>query len=299
MVALASFCPWVPVVGQSGASEASPWVYRYFFADPLTGHYYEVVTSEHLTWAEAEAAAESRTFLGVQGHLATLTSEHESGFVRFEAAWWIFGVGYLDESCCWVGGYQLEGSPEPEGGWQWVTGEPWDYTDWGSGKPDDVTGEEDHLMLCLDPMFMAIRDPNAAFIIVDPPPFMNWEDSVDAPAPYLVEYEAPPLLEVVEAVDAFIQDLPDEAFGRNPRQRRRQLGNQLTQVKRMLSRRNYSGAAKQLGVDILPRAGGGRLGRFGNPLPSRKSEWIVNGDAQQQLGTLIGDLVKACDLQRW
>jgi hypothetical protein len=285
-------------------------VYRYIFADASAGHCYELVTSEHLTWLEAEAAAESRTFLGVQGHLATLTSDYESGLARFEVAWPIFGLPYLGESCCWVGGYQVEGSPEPDGGWQWVTGEPWDYTDWwqwrtegwgytdwDAGKPDDVTGDENYLMLCLDPAFLAIRDPNAIFIIVDPPAFMNWEDSVDAPAPYLVEYEAPPLLEVVEAVDAFIQDLPDEAFDRNPRQRRRQLANQLTQVKRMLSRRNYSGAAKQLGRDILPRAAGGRLGRYGNPLPSAKSEWIVNEEAQEQLGTLIVDMVKACELQ--
>jgi hypothetical protein len=30
----------------------------------------------------------------------------------------------------WIGGYQDSNASEPEGGWNWVTGEPWIYTNW-------------------------------------------------------------------------------------------------------------------------------------------------------------------------
>ena len=40
----------------------------------------------------------------------------------------------------WLGGFQPEGSPEPAGGWQWVTGEPFNYTNWTIQEPDNGTG---------------------------------------------------------------------------------------------------------------------------------------------------------------
>ena len=45
----------------------------------------------------------------------------------------------------YLGGFQPEGSPEPAGGWQWVTGEAWSYTSWMSGEPNNWGGEEDFL----------------------------------------------------------------------------------------------------------------------------------------------------------
>jgi hypothetical protein len=39
------------------------------------------------------------------------------------------------------------GSPEPGGGWQWVTGEPWGFTNWNAGKPNDLGGNEDCLTI--------------------------------------------------------------------------------------------------------------------------------------------------------
>lgn len=92
------------------------------------GHYYEFVEMT-LSWDEAVAEAESRTFMGVFGHLATIRSAGEQDFV-FEQF-----VAPNPGSTPWLGGYQEEGAPEPDGGWRWITGEPFDFTAWGSAEP--------------------------------------------------------------------------------------------------------------------------------------------------------------------
>ena len=43
----------------------------------------------------------------------------------------------------WVGGFQPAGSPEPAGGWQWVTGEPFSYANWLAGRPINFNGNND------------------------------------------------------------------------------------------------------------------------------------------------------------
>ena len=86
-----------------------------------TGHYYEAIRPGPMTWDQAKTAAESRSYLGVQGHLATITSQGENDFIKNNVP------GSAD---CFLGGFQPAGSPEPAGGWQWVTGEPWIYTNW-------------------------------------------------------------------------------------------------------------------------------------------------------------------------
>jgi hypothetical protein len=81
------------------------------------------------------------------GYLATITSAAENDFVfsLIDAAqfWndWINGSGPA------IGGVQLPGSPEPQDGWQWISGEAWSYTNWFPGQPDDGAGgpSEDRL----------------------------------------------------------------------------------------------------------------------------------------------------------
>ena len=46
------------------------------------GHYYQVVIANKISWDVAKAAAEQRTFQGVQGHLATIGSPEEDIFVH-------------------------------------------------------------------------------------------------------------------------------------------------------------------------------------------------------------------------
>jgi hypothetical protein len=94
------------------------------------GHYYLIV-NQTTTWQEARLLAEAMVFMGVRGHLATITSEDENIFVTTQLG---------DTVGAWLGGEQLPGSSEPAEGWQWITGEPWVYTNWDEGEPNNTYG---------------------------------------------------------------------------------------------------------------------------------------------------------------
>ncbi len=96
--------------------------------NPATCHAYEAVEGI-MTWEEARIAASQRFFGGVRGHLATVTSAEETAFL-FQA------FGPRDSYA--LGGVQPPGSPEPDGGWTWITGEPWVYTNWNAGEPNNA-----------------------------------------------------------------------------------------------------------------------------------------------------------------
>jgi hypothetical protein len=113
-------------------------------------HYYEAFAAPNgVTWFEAEAAA---TAAG--GYLATITSAPENGFVfslvNDQQFWGTFpGSEACTNAGPWLGGFQPDGSLEPGGNWQWVTGESFTYTNWESGEPNNLgisgANEEDRL----------------------------------------------------------------------------------------------------------------------------------------------------------
>ena len=106
----------------------------------FNGNYYEVVEAR-VTWQAANDGAAARTFQGSPGHLVTITSAAENDFVRQMLV-------YATNQTYWVGGFQPSGSPEPAGGWQWVTGEPWDYTNWNPPRePNNTFGIENVVMM--------------------------------------------------------------------------------------------------------------------------------------------------------
>lgn len=115
-----------------------------------TGHYYGVFLiegSDH-SWSTARAQAQAKIAPnGQTGDLATLTSADENAFVfalaDFPEFWVLDGAGNNEGP--YLGGFQPDGSPEPAGGWQWVTGEAWDYTSWMPGEPSNWAGAEDRL----------------------------------------------------------------------------------------------------------------------------------------------------------
>ena len=106
------------------------------------GHCYKAVAvTNGITWTQAEKLARAEG-----GYLACITSEQENGFVfklidspKLFNAW---GSGPA------LGGWQLDGSTEAGGGWCWVSGEPWNYSNWISGQPDNTGGGQDRLSFC-------------------------------------------------------------------------------------------------------------------------------------------------------
>jgi hypothetical protein len=95
---------------------------------PENGHHYLIV-NQTTTWQQARLLAEAMVFMGVRGHLATITSEDENTFVTTQLG---------DTAGAWLGGEQLPDSSEPAEGWQWITGEPWVYTNWDMGEPNNT-----------------------------------------------------------------------------------------------------------------------------------------------------------------
>lgn len=77
-------------------------------------------------------------FMGEFGHLATITSAEENDFVASLLA----GLPVTE---VWLGATQPDPDDPPAEGWEWVTGETWDYTNWDSDEPDDNGGDEHYL----------------------------------------------------------------------------------------------------------------------------------------------------------
>jgi len=111
--------------------EAAP-VYGPIIYCPITENHYQRVdfpgeSTWESEWTASKNHAEQMSYVGVFGHMATITSQEEN--------WWIVdnlgGALTLDH---WLGGYR-----EAAGGWQWITGEPWVYTNWFPGEPNSET----------------------------------------------------------------------------------------------------------------------------------------------------------------
>ncbi|MBI1840826.1 MAG: VPDSG-CTERM sorting domain-containing protein [Verrucomicrobia bacterium] len=114
--------------------------------DPSSGHYYDVIPASGITWDDARSGALGNFYLGLQGHLATVTSSCEDGYVGAAVA--AAGSGEF-----WLGGFQ---NPITEttaaAGWTWVNGEGTfpgvngalgfanPYSNWNSGEPNDYYG---------------------------------------------------------------------------------------------------------------------------------------------------------------
>lgn len=85
--------------------------------EPNGEHQYKIFYGT-LTWEEAKAACEAKG-----GHLATITSEEEQQKLN------LYNAGNHN---LWIGGCK-----NAEGQWCWVTGEPWEYENWGDGEPNN------------------------------------------------------------------------------------------------------------------------------------------------------------------
>lgn len=113
-------------------------------AEPVTwpstvggnGHMYELITtSSPISWTDARDAA-----LASGGYLATISSNEENSFVA--------SLG--NANLRWIGAFQSPGSTEPTGGWAWVTGEPFTFTNWYFNEPNNEGGSEHYIVLWED-----------------------------------------------------------------------------------------------------------------------------------------------------
>lgn len=151
------------------------------------GHYYDVIQAPGITWADARVAALSSYYLGLQGHLVTITSAAEHAFVN--AAIIANGGGEM-----WAGGYQNPaGETDPKAGWTWVNGEgnfpgynsTTPYAFWNGGEPNDAygPGSEQYLGLNHGPGF-------------------NDEGNLDLIFGYVIEYDPNTIPDVPGVPDA-------------------------------------------------------------------------------------------------
>ena len=109
-----------------------------------TDHYYDFVPSNLITWTTAKTTAETMTYFGLQGYLATLTTPDEGQI-----------AGELSPGTGWIGASDAAS----EGVWKWMTGPEvgltfWNgdvggsapagiYSNWNNGEPNNA-GNEDY-----------------------------------------------------------------------------------------------------------------------------------------------------------
>jgi hypothetical protein len=126
---------------REGRHELAGWS-RWETSAGGNGHWYKAVASSNsITWTEADQLARAQG-----GYLATITSAAENDFVfnlvNAPEFFWNNGKGPL------LGGFQQDRAPEPDGGWCWVSGDPWNYSNWHPTEPNNgrhPTGTEDRL----------------------------------------------------------------------------------------------------------------------------------------------------------
>ena len=91
--------------------------------NPLNGHFYEYISSS-LTWPSAFSAATNRTFQGMRGYLATVTTQAENDFIKTKllADAWIGASDDFNYINAAVGSTLYANQGASEGKWYWVSG---------------------------------------------------------------------------------------------------------------------------------------------------------------------------------
>lgn len=123
------------------------------------GNYYELIETQ-TTWANAKSGAAARSFLGIDGHLATITSGAENEFISST-----FATGEA-QFFAWIAGNE----PNDDGVWLWGAGPengvqfsqggiatpPYNYVNWGGVEPNDFAVGEDLAAINIGATFAGI-----------------------------------------------------------------------------------------------------------------------------------------------
>lgn len=170
------------------SSSTSPTEEKYFSFTigsanylPETGHYYEYIPDLGIRWDDAVVAAENSSFFGLQGYLATITSDVEAQLTGEQAS----GTG-------WIGGTD----EATEGQWRWVTGPEagtvfWNgagngstpnFAFWNTNEPNDLNGED----------YAHITDPSLGITGSWNDLPITGGDGIYEPQGYIVEYGGMP-----------------------------------------------------------------------------------------------------------
>ncbi len=111
------------------------------------GHKYRLYAG-HVDWNTAKTYASN---LGADWSLAAITSEDEQSIVQKMVS--------KSKRLCWLGGRY--GSS----GWEWVTGEQFEYAKWESGAPQNTIGEK--MYLCLNGTTLDSSENKKSFSAID------------------------------------------------------------------------------------------------------------------------------------
>ena len=121
------------------------------------GHYYEAINSNAISWSAAKTAAEAKSFNGLSGYLASVTSYNENVFIKNKISEnaWLGGTDSAAEGCWkWSGGpddgkvfsdrnsggSQVSGCNIDSGYELDTSGD--DAFGWNTNEPNDASGED-------------------------------------------------------------------------------------------------------------------------------------------------------------
>ncbi len=174
----------------SQAAEAAP--VQWTVGSGGNDHWYEYVATPG-TYSQAETGAAAT----IGGYLATITSTGENAFIT--------GLLTPDVAAAYLGGTDTA----TEGTWVWGTLEPFSYTNWTAGEPNDSGGED----------YLSIYGAFAVALWGGDRPIGSWNDvNADYQFGYVVEYNVSPV-PLPAALPLFGAGLA--AFGVFARKRRR------------------------------------------------------------------------------
>jgi hypothetical protein len=115
-------------------------------------HEYIFVAAPGISWENARSGARSRPGFD----LATITNMEEQAFFDRLAP-------ITDPFARWVGGRQLPvDEPVADRGWTWVTGEPFSFTNWNPGEPNDNLGPGSEQYLTITYLSGAVWNDDAS-----------------------------------------------------------------------------------------------------------------------------------------